>query len=128
MDIYEILGSLRVKEFQLIQNIYFYSKCISGVVSTTICIIFWDFLMFYQISFHHKWNDARLLLINMVHTSCLRSYQRRKIKKLDSVRSVLFHMKTGVNLKYPVNDYRHPHAESSRTSMMKCPFKKAPNG
>ena len=27
-------------------------------------------LMFYQISFHHKRNDARLLLINMVCTTC----------------------------------------------------------
>ena len=25
-------------------------------------------------NFHHKWNDARLLLINMVYTSCLTSY------------------------------------------------------
>ena len=24
--------------------------------------------MFYQILFHHKWNDARLLLINMEST------------------------------------------------------------
>ena len=37
---------------------------------TIILIIFWDFLMFY-----HKWNDARLLFINMVYTSCLTSWR-----------------------------------------------------
>ena len=40
---------------------------------TTTFIIFWDFLVFYQISFHHKWNDARLLLMNIVYMSCLTS-------------------------------------------------------
>ena len=38
-------------------------------------IIFSDFCMFYQISFHHKGNDVRLLLINMVSSSCLTSCQ-----------------------------------------------------
>ena len=36
-------------------------------------IIFWEFLRFYQIFVHHKWNDARLLLTNMVYTSSLTS-------------------------------------------------------
>ena len=40
---------------------------------TIIFIIFLDFLMFYQVFFHHKWNDAELLLINMVPTICLMS-------------------------------------------------------
>ena len=36
--------------------------------------------MFYQISFHHKWNDARLLLIDMVYTSCrLKTWELRKL-------------------------------------------------
>ena len=38
-------------------------------VSEIIFIIFWDF------SFHPKWSEARLLLINMVYSSCLRSCQ-----------------------------------------------------
>ena len=29
-------------------------------------IIFWDFLMFFRFSFHHKWNHAWILLISMV--------------------------------------------------------------
>ena len=33
---------------------------------------FWCFAKF---SFNHKWNDARLLLINMVYKSCLMSYR-----------------------------------------------------
>ena len=41
------------------------------IISTIIFIIFWDFLMFYKFSFHHKWNDAWLLLKNMVYTSYL---------------------------------------------------------
>ena len=39
---------------------------------TIIFIIFWCFAKF---SFYHKWKDARLLLINMVCTSCLTSCQ-----------------------------------------------------
>ena len=38
-------------------------------VSEIIFIIFWDF------SFHPKWSEARLLLINMVYSSYLRSCQ-----------------------------------------------------
>ena len=41
--------------------------------STITFIISWDFLMFYQIFFHHKRNEAWLLLINMIYTSCLTS-------------------------------------------------------
>ena len=37
---------------------------------TIMAIIFWDFLMFYQIFFHHKWNESWLLVINMEYTSC----------------------------------------------------------
>ena len=44
-------------------------------LATIIFIIFWDFLMFSQICFHHKWNDAWLLLINMLYMSCLTSCQ-----------------------------------------------------
>ena len=32
---------------------------------------FWCFTKF---SFHHKWNDARLLLINIVYTICLTNW------------------------------------------------------
>ena len=53
----------------------------------TIIFIFWDSLMFYQIFLspqvkrcaiityilHHKWNDARLLLINMVYIQSMRT-------------------------------------------------------
>ena len=44
-----------------------------GPIATTTFIVFWDFLMFYQIFLLPQWNDARLLLINMVNTSCLTS-------------------------------------------------------
>ena len=43
--------------------------------TTITFIIFWDILMFYQISFHHKWNVAGLLLTNKVYTSGLMSCQ-----------------------------------------------------
>ena len=46
---------------------------IDGCESTITFIIFWDFLIFYQIFFHHKWNDVRLLLMNMVYMSSLTS-------------------------------------------------------
>ena len=36
--------------------------------------IFWDFSMFTKFSFHYKWTEVRLLLINMVYTNCLTSY------------------------------------------------------
>ena len=42
----------------------------SYLLATISFIIFWDFLIFYKFSFHHKKNDVRLLLINMVYTSC----------------------------------------------------------
>ena len=35
-----------------------------------IVLIFWCFTKF---SFHHKWNEAPLLVINMVYTGCLTS-------------------------------------------------------
>ena len=38
---------------------------------TIMVIIFWNFLLFYQISFHHKWGDGQLLVINMVFAACL---------------------------------------------------------
>ena len=43
--------------------------------STTTFIKIWDLLMFNKFSFHHKWNEVQLLLINMVYTSCLTSCQ-----------------------------------------------------
>ena len=48
-------------------------------MTTTIFIIFSDF--FTKFSFHRKWNDVQLLLINMVYTSCLTRCQvgRRKL-------------------------------------------------
>ena len=36
---------------------------------------FETFWCFNKFSFHHKWNDGQLLLINMVYTSCLMSSQ-----------------------------------------------------
>ena len=33
-------------------------------------IMFWDFSKFSQIFFYKKWNKGRLLLINIVYTSC----------------------------------------------------------
>ena len=35
--------------------------------TTIIFIIFWDFLMFCQNCFHRKWNEARLLIVNIKH-------------------------------------------------------------
>ena len=112
------------------------------IFQTTTFIIFWDFHLL-RFSFHHKWNDAQLLLINMVYTSCLTSCQTT-LRKLGNIRkfsephrmiawcavflpkwkfrqykqetlekqtlnfscSVLFHMETGVSLKYFVIDCR----------------------
>ena len=34
-----------------------------------IFLIFWDFLCFTKFSFHHKWNDARLLFMKIVFTT-----------------------------------------------------------
>ena len=42
------------------------------IFQTISFIIFWKFLMFYQIFFPHKWNDRWLLLLNMVYTSFAR--------------------------------------------------------
>ena len=44
------------------------SNFLSVTQATISFIIFWDFSMFYQISFHDKWNDVRLLLRSMVYT------------------------------------------------------------
>ena len=44
-------------------------------VATIIFIIFWDFWCFIKFSFHHKCNEAQLLMINVVHTSCFTSCQ-----------------------------------------------------
>ena len=41
------------------------------ILQTIIFIIFWDFWCFIKFSFHRKWNDVHLLLINMVHTGYL---------------------------------------------------------
>ena len=38
--------------------------------TTIIFIIFWDFWCFTKCSFHHKWNEGWLLLINVVYTNC----------------------------------------------------------
>ena len=45
------------------------------ILKTIMVIIFWDFWCFTKFSFHHKWNEARLLVINMVYTSYLTSFQ-----------------------------------------------------
>ena len=39
--------------------------------ATIMDVIFWDLLVLYRIFFHYKCNEAWLLVINMVHTSCL---------------------------------------------------------
>ena len=38
-------------------------------------IIIWDGLILAKFSFYQKWNEARLLITNMVYTQCLTSYQ-----------------------------------------------------
>ena len=47
--------------------------CAAGAGATNMGIIFGTFLNFTTFSFHHKWNKARLLAINMVYKSCLTS-------------------------------------------------------
>ena len=47
----------------------FYSFSFSSIF-IFIVLIFWCFTKF---SFHHKWNEAPLLVINMVYTGCLTS-------------------------------------------------------
>ena len=40
------------------------------------------FQCFTKFSSHHKWNDGRLLLINMVYTSCLARRKTKDLRKL----------------------------------------------
>ena len=47
---------------------------------------FWCFTKF---SFHHKWNDARLLLMSMVYTSCLTTCRATQELGLKSCRSTI---------------------------------------
>ena len=47
---------------------------------------FWCFMKF---SFHHKWNDARLLLMSMVYTSCLTTCRTTQELGLKSCRSTI---------------------------------------
>ena len=44
---------------------------VSWTLLTLICNHFLG--TFWCLTFHHKWNEARLLIMNMVHTSCLTS-------------------------------------------------------
>ena len=50
-------------------------KTLGARAPTIISIIFWHFLMFYQIFFSPQVNDERLLLIKMAYMSCLTSCQ-----------------------------------------------------
>ena len=59
--------------------------------STILAIIFWDFLVFYQIFLNHKWSESWLLVRNMVYTSCLTSCRRTKtydLRKLGSIKKI----------------------------------------
>ena len=47
-----------------------FEKCIVLLFSTIIFVIFCDFFMFCQIFLYRKWNDTRLLLMNVVHINC----------------------------------------------------------
>ena len=56
------------------KNLTIFDYCITK--TTIMDIIFWEFLILYhKFYFHHKWNEAWLLVINMVYTSCLTSCQ-----------------------------------------------------
>ena len=46
-------------------------ELINNIYTTIMDIIFWDFLILYQI--FDKWNESSLLVINIVYTSCLKS-------------------------------------------------------
>ena len=45
----------------------------SSTMLPIMVIVFWDFLMFGQFFLLPKWNEASLLLIDMVNTNCLTS-------------------------------------------------------
>ena len=56
--------------WSLLSGIYYVTLKYSYNHFHNILRLFWCFNKF---SFYHKWNNTRLLLINMVHTSCLTS-------------------------------------------------------
>ena len=69
------IKGLRQSFFTAIFDINFINICSSFFITTIMVISFWDFLIFYQIFFcqSQKWNWVWLLVIIMVHTSCLMS-------------------------------------------------------
>ena len=93
--------------YQVLRNsISNFNHCISSLKLQSFSYFetLWCFTKF---SFHQKWNDAGLLLINMVYTRlkvCQYWQKALEKQKLNFSRRALFHMKTRVSLKYFVND------------------------
>ena len=63
------LGNIRkISKFKdLLTSAWSSSQDEDFVSATTMVIIFWEFLFFTKFSFHHKWNEAWLLVINCIY-------------------------------------------------------------
>ena len=53
-------------------------------VATFKIIVFWGFWYFTKFSFHHKWNETWLLVINVIYTSYFASCQLKNFKLMVS--------------------------------------------
>ena len=70
-------------------------------------------LMFYQFFFHHKWNDAWLLLINMIYTSC-QHYESHTIQRDIATRPPPSTQTHRIHTNSQTHPSTHPNAQKSR--------------